>query len=372
MRIAIDGNEANTPKRVGIGEYAFNLLDHLAKYQDKHSFSVLLKDTPREDLPVQTNKWKYFQIGPSFLWSQIAFPYFLITHRKFDIVFSPTHYGPRLSPIPSIISIMDLSYLYYPQLFKKQDLYKLTDWTQYSVKQASYILTISEFTKKDIIKNYQVSQEKIIMTYPGYNGKTYNINYTNSDVESIKKKYSIDQYLIFVGTIQPRKNIVKLLEAYKILLGKHPHLKLVIVGKKGWLYESVFNVLAPYIKEGKVRYLDYLPDKEIALLYQGALAFVLPSLYEGFGLTVVEAMASGCPVAVSNVSSLPEIAGESAFYFNPNEASDIAQKIDKILRLTTSQRADVIRRGIIKSKNYSWDKCARKTIEVIERIKSNN
>lgn len=372
MKIAIDGNEANAPKRVGIGEYAFNLLCGLAKYQDRHSFSVFFKDSPTADLPQQTNKWKYFQLKPSFLWSQIAFPYYLITHKNYDLVFSPTHYGPRLSPIPSIISVMDLSYLYYPQLFKKQDLYKLTDWTSYSVKQATYIFTISEFTKKDIIKNYRVSQEKVIVTYPGYNNKIYNINYTNSDVVRIKKKYSLDQYLIFVGTIQPRKNISKLVEAYKILLGKHPHLKLVIVGKKGWLYESVFNILVPYIKEGKVHYMGYLPDNEIVLLYQGALAFVLPSLYEGFGLTVVEAMASGCPIAVSNVSSLPEIAGESGFYFNPNEVSDIAQKIDKILDLTTSQRADVIRNGILKASQYSWDKCARKTIEVMEKIKTNN
>lgn len=371
MRIAIDGNEANATKRVGIGKYAFNLLCGLSKYQDKHSFSILFKDPPKEDLPEQTNKWKYFQIGPSFLWSQIAFPYYLITHRKYDAVFSPTHYGPRLTPIPSIISIMDLSYIYYPELFKKQDLYKLTNWTSYSVKQASFILTISEFTKKDIIKNYQVNEDKIIVTYPGYNSKIYNINYANSEVEAIKNKYSLNKYLIFVGTIQPRKNITKLVEAYKILISKHENLKLVIVGKKGWLFELVFNILAPYIKDKKVFYLDYLPDKEIVLLYQGALAFVLPSLYEGFGLTVIEAMASGCPIAVSNVSSLPEIAGENAFYFDPNQVLDIVQKIDSILSLTTSQRADVIRKGIIKASQYSWDKCARKTIEVIEKVNSN-
>lgn len=369
MKIAIDGNEANTGQRVGIGEYAYQLITNLSKYQKKHTFTILLKDPPGSHLPLESNKWKYRLVGPPYLWSQIAFPYYLVTNRHYDVVFSPTHYGPRLSPIPSVISIMDLSYLYYPNLFKKSDLYKLTNWTAYSVRQAAYILTISEFSKNAIIKNYKVNHDKVVVTYPGYNRKVYNTNYKKDEVDTIKDKYGLGEYIIFVGTIQPRKNIIKLAGAYKLLLSKYPRLKLVIVGKKGWLFESIFEWLDPYIKERRILYLDYLKDKEIALLYQNALVFVLPSLYEGFGLTVVEAMACGCPVAVSNVTSLPEIAGGQALLFDPNSQADIAEKIASLLTLKTSEKNKVIKKGILQAQKYSWDECGQKTIEVIERIR---
>ena len=155
MHIAVDGNEANVTKRVGIGEYAYQVLANLYKSDLKNRYTIFLKTLP-DNLPPQRENWDYVIIGPSFLWSQIAFPFHLMTHQEYDVVFTPTHYAPRITNIPTVVSIMDLSYLYYPHLFRKSDLFKLKNWSSYSVKNASYVLTISNFSKRAIVKNYKI------------------------------------------------------------------------------------------------------------------------------------------------------------------------------------------------------------------------
>lgn len=369
MNIAIDGNEANVVNRVGIGEYAFQILSQIYKKDLINNYSIFLKDKPNNVvMPQKRDKWNYKVIGPSFLWSQIAFPFHLMTDQKYNVVFTPTHYAPRITNIPTVVSIMDLSYIYYPHLFKRSDLFKLKNWSAYSVKNASYVLTISEFSKKAIIKNYKVSENKVIVTYPGYDRSIYNTSYKPSDIDSIKRKYNVSDYLMFVGTIQPRKNITILIKAFSKIVKQMPDLKLILIGKKGWLYEPIFDAMQYYLDKKQILYLDYLKDSEVNLLYGGAKLSVLPSLYEGFGITVIEALASGCPVAVSNVSSLPEIAGNSAFYFDPTSEQGVVDAINKALSINRQKRRDIINKGIKHAENYSWEKCADKTLEVLKRF----
>ncbi len=337
MLIGIDGNEANVKHRVGISEYAFELLRQFAQFTPDSlgiQFTIYLKDKPREDLPKERDGWKYRVIGPRKLWTQFGLPLDLFFHRpRPDVFFTPTHYAPRFSPVPTVISIMDLSYIHFPELFKKKDLYQLKNWTAYSAKNAKKILTISKFSKDDIIKTYQIPGDRVVVTYPGIKEELRIMN-DESRMSELQSRYGIKgKYILFVGTLQPRKNIVRLIEAFSRIsssLINNP-LSLIIVGKKGWMYESILEAPKKFNITNKVKFLEFVSNEDLPFLYQNAECFVLPSLYEGFGLPVLEAMKYGCPCVISNVSSLPEAGGDAALYFDPNNASDITAKIELVL-----------------------------------------
>jgi glycosyltransferase involved in cell wall biosynthesis len=358
MIIGIDGNEANTEKRVGIGEYAFELIREFGKLNKKNlTFRIYLKNNPMKDFPKARKGWEYRIIGPRKLWTQFRLPFELyIDRQRPDVFFSPSHYGPRLAPMPTAMSIMDLSYIHYPQLFNKKDLYQLVNWTKYSVKRASKIFTISLASKNDIIKTYKVPDDRVVVTYPG----------VKKALSMRKDKFNFD-YILFVGTLQPRKNIVRLVEAFSKLTPKHPNLKLLIVGKKGWLYEDILKAPQKYNVESDVKFLDFVEDSKMQNLYKDALCFVLPSLYEGFGLPVLEAMKYGCPVVLSNVSSLPEAGGDAALYFDPQDADDMAKTMDKVIS-DPKLRGNMIKKGHGQVKKFSWEKTAKQTLSVLEDL----
>ena len=344
-------------------------------------FVVYLKDKPREDLPKENEKWQYRVIGPKKLWTQIALPIDLYFHKPCpDIFFTPTHYAPRFSPVPTVISIMDLSYIHFPELFKKSDLYQLKNWTAYSVKNARKILTISKASKDDIMRVYRVPEDKVIVIYPGIKK---NIKYQISNMDEIRNKYGIrGEYILFVGTLQPRKNIVRLIEAFAFVC--HPELvsgsqskrdsdlrqndiQLVIVGKKGWLFDEILKAPKKFGIEDKVKFLDFVADEDLPLFYKNALCFVLPSLYEGFGLPILEAMQYGCPVITSNVSSLPEAGGDAALYVNPLDVDDIVKNLELIIQ-NSELRNKLKKKGYEQVKKFSWEKTARETLRVLEEV----
>lgn len=364
MIIGIDGNEANVTRRVGIGEYAFELLQHLKETQgEKNQYQVYLKGEPLSHMPSSSAQWQYRIIKPVKLWTQIGLPFDLYTHRpRPDVFFTPTHYAPRFSPVPTVISIMDMSFFYFPQLFNKKDLHQLKSWTAYSAKNAAKIVTISKASKHDIMKLYNIPSEKIVVTYPGIKGKEGK----HISMESLKEKHSLDKpYILFVGTLQPRKNITRLIEAFSML--RNPEVDLVIVGKKGWLYEEILVAPEKFHVRDNVKFLEFIEDDELASLYKQAEFFILPSLYEGFGLPVLEAMQQGCPVITSNVSSLPEVGGDAALYVDPENTSDIKEKMEKLLTDKTLQK-DLIEKGKKQVKKFSWEKTAQETLAVLQQV----
>ena len=365
MIIGIDGNEANVERKVGIGEYAYELLTQFAKIKDegRFKFQIYLKENPRTEMPVPSSNFKYKVVGPKKMWTQFGLPLSLFVGKKPDIFFTPTHYAPRFSPVPTVISVMDLSFIHFPELFAKKDLYQLVSWTKYSVKNASKIFTISKSSKDDIIDIYGVEDKKVIVTYPGIKeGSSAKI----LTMDDLRKKFGIDKdYILFVGTLQPRKNIVKLVEAFSKI--ERENLMLVIVGKKGWLYEDILLSPRKFGVGERVSFLDFVEDKDLPSLYRNASCFVLPSLYEGFGLPVLEAMKYGCPVLTSNVSSLPEAGGDAAIYFDPQDADDIKEKIEKVIS-NPKLRSEMIEKGKQQIKKFSWEKTARETLKVLESL----
>jgi glycosyltransferase involved in cell wall biosynthesis len=365
MLIGIDGNEANVRNRVGIGQFAFNVVRELEKIDRKNSYLVYLKEPPLPDLPKEREGWRYRVFGPSKLWTQVALPLKLFTQKeKLSVFYSPSHYAPRLSPFPTVISIMDLWHHRHPEQFAKKDLYQLTKWESYSVKKASRIITISEFSKSEIEGIYHYPTEKITVAYPGY--EQFTVSNLKIELARVKNKYDIaGNYLLYLGTLQPKKNLEGLVKAFAQVEDKFPE-KLVIAGKKGWLYEEIFQKVKELNLEDRVIFTGFVEEEEKPYLIAGARAYILPSFYEGFGIPVVEAMALGVPVVAANAGSLPEAGGQAAVYCDPYQVGSIAAAIEKVLSLNKRQRDDIIAKGREHIKQFSWEKCAKKVLEALE------
>ncbi len=369
MIIGIDGNEANVQKRVGISEYAFELLMQFssAKFRDQNvKFIVYLKDKPLPNLPAENDWFRYRILKPGKMWTQWRLPLDLYLHKpRPDVFFSMTHYAPRFSPVPTVISVMDVSYLRFPEMFTAPDLYQLRNWTQYSVAKAKRVLTISDSSRDDIIKAYKTPKEKVVTVYPGIK-IIHSLEPRVFGMNQMKAKYHIsDKYVLFVGTLQPRKNIVRLVEAFSRLDDKE--LQLVIIGRRGWQYEDILAAPEKFGVVDSVKFLENVPDEDLDVFYQHALCYVLPSLYEGFGLPVLEAMRRGCPVITSNISSLPEAGGDAALYVDPEDVGDIADKIEKVTS-DKKLRDELIAKGKKQIAKFSWEKSAKETLAVLEEV----
>jgi glycosyltransferase involved in cell wall biosynthesis len=367
MTIGIDGYEANVSRRVGIGQYAFEILRHIHHIvKDKKDINVVvfLPTPPLPDMPAETDFWKYHVAGPGKLWTFFGLPQ-AMRREHLDVMYSPTHYIPRFTSVPRVMAIMDVSYLKFPDLFKTKDLYQLQHWTAYAVAHTRKIFTISEASKNDIIKEYHMPGDNVVVTYPGL---------TMSEASPIPAKYGISRnFILSVGTIQPRKNYTRLIEAFALFLKKNNQkfsdLQLVIIGKKGWLYEEILAAPRKFGVAEWVKFLDFVPDSELPSFYRHALCFALPSLYEGFGLPVLEAMAYKCPVVVSDVSSLPEIAGKAGIYVDANSAESIADGLLTAVRQRNLiQGATRVNAGLVQMKKFTWEKAAKKTLEVLEQV----
>ncbi len=377
MRIWIDGYEANQPNRVGSGQYAFEILKNLEKINSDNEYTVLIPTPPRNDLPKERTNWKYRVLKPNKLWTRIALPLALYTSKnKPDVFFSPTHYIPRFSPVKRVCAIFDLAYLHFPEMFNQRDLYQLKNWTKYSIENSYKILAISEFTTQDIVENYKVSQEKIMVTPLGYDSARFTVH-SSQYTDKAKKKYGIEgDYIIYIGTIQPRKNLVRLIEAFSKLTPSFD-VKLVIVGKttgpgrQGWKYEDILNAPKQFGVEGRVIFTGFAPTDDLPPLLSGSKLFVLPSLWEGFGIPVLEAMACGTPVVVSNVSSLPEVAGDAGTFIDPYSVDSIKEGIEGLLK-DEKLRQKKIQLGLERVNKFSWENCARKTLETLMELQKNN
>ncbi len=371
MNIWIDGYEANVNQRLGSGQVAAGLLKALYEYDKKNSYTVCLPNEPINDLPKERENWKYKILKPKILWSKIALPFTLFKERqKPDLFFSPTHYIPQFSPVKRVGMIFDLSFLHYPGSFAKKDLLQLKYGSKFSIYNSNHIITISDFSKKDILRNYTIGKDKITVAYPGFDKVSYK-KISLEKINEVLDKFKItNPYVVFVGTLQPRKNLIRLIDA----ISRIENLQLVIIGKfkgegrEGWMYEDILERPKKLKLEDKIIFTGFIPTEEVVAFLNGAVCFILPSLWEGFGIPVVEAFACGTPVIVSNVSSLPEVVGKAGLLVNPKSEDQIEQAI-RVYLTDKKIRTKMIKLGFEQVKKYSWEKMAKKVIQVFENIK---
>jgi glycosyltransferase involved in cell wall biosynthesis len=369
MIIGIDGNEANIKQRVGSNQYAFELLKALRAKRIAHRIVIYLRDEPLPDMPKSSKNWSYRVFGPKKFWTQWRLPLDLYLYQpRPDIFFSPGHYSPRFCPIPLIVSIMDLGYLRFPEQFIKKDLYQLTHWTARSIKKASHLFAISESTKNDIIERYRIAENKITVTYPGYDKERFKVQVSSIKIGKVKKKYKISgDYLLFLSTLKPGKNIEGLVEAFKRLAYRLSPLNLVIAGKKGWLYQTIFDKVKELGLTKRVIFTGFVDEEDVTPLIAGAKVFTLPSFWEGFGIPAVNAMACGVPVVVSNAGSLPEVVGDAGVIVDPYKPEEITRGIEKAI----DNRNELVKKGLEQAKKFSWEKCAQETLRVLEKLEQN-
>ncbi len=302
------------------------------------------------------------------LWTHARLSTEMALHSP-DVLFVPAHVLPLIHPRASVVTVHDLGYIYYPEAHEAGDR-RYLDWsTRWNAHQAAAVLADSEATKADLVDAYGARPEKIHVVYLGRDESLKQV--TNPlRLASLRAKYDLAQrYLLYVGTLQPRKNLERVVQAFERLCGR-PELadvQLVLAGKQGWLYDSLFQQVARAGLGERVVFPGYIPDEDLPALLSAATAFVYPSLYEGFGIPVLEAGGCGVPVITSNTSSLPEVAGDAALLVDPHDVDAIA---DAMYRLVTDPAlaAELARRGRENVKRFSWEKCARETLAVLESV----
>ncbi|MFH2085499.1 MAG: glycosyltransferase family 1 protein [bacterium] len=360
MKIGIDANEANVKNRVGTGQYCYHLLEHWHK-EEKLDFHLYHRDELCGDMPPESSHWHYHQVGPVRGWLRFGLPLYLLTHEKNDVWWSPAHYMPAYTGGRGVVTIHDLAYEYFPDLFLPSDLYKLKSWSRLAVRQAKQVIAVSEATKHDLIKLYDLPEDKITVVHNGYDSDIFNIN--QKPDKKILTHYNLtsNSYLLFLGTIQPRKNAIKLVQAFHLLKAGGYKGKLVIAGGIGWLADETLSVIKNSTEAKDIVLTGYVSDETRRALYTYADVYILPSLYEGFGVPAIEAMACGAPVAVSNNSSLPEVVGDAGLLFNASDPADIARAILEI----KSDQPSWVKKSLSRAKAFSWEKCAKETLKVL-------
>ena len=309
------------------------------------------------------------------LWTHLRLSWEM-ARRPPDLLFVPAHVLPIVHPRRSVVTIHDLGYLYYPEAHRLLDRLYLDLSTRYNARAAAHLIADSSVTKRDLIERYGTEPGRITIVYPGYDNTVFQPVRSKEALEAVKAKYGIvGDYVLFVGTLQPRKNLTRLLTAFSLCDLHDPNkfgtptsnLQLVIAGKRGWLYEQFFRQVEELGLEGRVVFTGYVPEGDLPALLSSARLFVFLSLYEGFGLPVLEAMACETPVVCSNVSSLPEVAGDAAILVDPLNVEGLAAAMERVLG-DEELIAGLIERGLEQVRKFSWERCAHETLKVLENV----
>jgi alpha-1,3-rhamnosyl/mannosyltransferase len=288
--------------------------------------------------------------------------------KKVDIFHAPDHHIPRIAGVPTVSSVMDVIPMLHPEWIKN-DLRTLKSWLFNSaIRQSDHIITISEFSKQDLVEHLGLRPERISVTPLGVE-PIYFERVEAQTRDAVLEKHGLKPgFFLFIGTLQPRKNLPRIIDAFEQLPAdirkEHP---LVIVGRDGWNNEDLLPRLQSLQERGEGRWLSYLPQSDVMALLQSAVALTFPSLYEGFGLPVIEAFAARCPVIASNSTSLPEVAGDAAWLVDPYDVDSINAAMQDVLNQPAAREAK-IELGLARARQYTWHECARQTFEVYRKV----
>ncbi len=368
MRIGID---ARFYQQSGIGRYIRNLLSQLQKLDTKNEYFIFFLKEDFDKIELAPN---FHKVLANFHWygleEQFKFPGLLLRY-KLDLVHFPHFNVPIFYPGKFIVTIHDLIHQNFAMTRASTHgglVYKIKQLGYqrvlgHGLMQSQKIITVSEFVAKELAKKWYIQDSKIVITPEGVEEDLLKLadKLTKSDGIKILKKFKVTPpYIFYIGNAHPHKNIEVLIETFLILRKKYQYLTLVLGGHDHYFWQKIKN---KYGSQKDIIFAGFLTDQELVALYKSAQVFVMPSLEEGFGIPLLEAFACGCPVASSNVASLPEVGGDAALYFNPKDKQDIADKISQILN-NSKLRQELIAKGEKRYKQFSWEKLAQKTLEV--------
>jgi glycosyltransferase involved in cell wall biosynthesis len=362
-------SSTNSYRSAGVSRYVEGLLSHVAQVDPEGHYTVFVRGG--YDLPSSFGQrhTRFATDHPwvRVLWEQTVLPWMVRT-EGIEVLHSPINVQPFVLPCRGVVTITDLSFEVFPESFgASRRLYQRVLARQ-SARRADCVIAISQSTSRDLQKYFGVPRERIAVVYPGV-GQAYRPVTDVAVLEEFRRCHSLPEKLIlFVGTLEPRKNLVTLLRAFAQLKRKAAidH-KLVLAGGRGWLFEPTLAAIEELGLTGEVILPGYVPEEDLPLWYCAAESFVYPTLYEGFGLPPLEAMACGVPVAVSNASSLPEVVGDAALMV---EATNVSNWVESLMQLCGdgNLRSDLRERGLARAQEFSWLRTATKTVEVYEHV----
>lgn len=366
MRIAIDASRTTVARVTGTEHYALRLIQSLIIANDQretpHQLKLYFRDTPQADLFPKSAHTEQIVIPFSRTWTHLRFAADIWKTRP-DCTFVPAHTLPFVFPGKSIVTVHDLGYKYFPEAHPTRQRLYLDMTTRYSQARAKTILADSQATADDLTTFYGTSPNRIKVIYPGVDAQP--LLDTLQDPEKIRAKYKLpERYFLFIGTLQPRKNIERIVQAFAQWQHQYDNqdTALVLAGGQGWLFDEAWVTGV-----NNVRLTGYIDEADKSTLLQGAIALVFPTLYEGFGFPVIEAMHCGTPVIASTTSSLPELVGDAGLLVNPEDISAIAEAMHRYYS-DTELRSQTITAGYQQAKLFTWEQAAHDTMAVFDAI----
>lgn len=355
MRVAIDASRSTVARPTGTEHYSRELIRALLQLDTDHDFHLFFRDTPAADLFPGARATRHVIPFPR-LWTHLRFAAALSALRP-DVTFVPAHSLPLFMPGPAVVTVHDLGYRHFPQAHPPLARHYLELTTRHSARRARLVLADSRATAADLQCFYHTAADKIRVVYPGV------ARLHVGDLAALRHKYALPpRYFLFFGTLQPRKNLPTIVAAWQRwrATNRRQDAELVLAGGRGWLFdEREFAQL-----EG-VHLPGYIDDEDRGALYAGALALLFPSLHEGFGFPLLEAMHCGTPVITSDSSSLPELAGDAALLVDPGDVRAIARQMTRLLQDRATRRR-LVRAGQARAAGFTWERAARQTLDALE------
>jgi glycosyltransferase involved in cell wall biosynthesis len=367
MRIGVDLSVIQSTKS-GVDWYTHNVLQEMMNLlePDEHLYLFSNRETGFEQVAagnqqvsVVRSRFRYQEP-----WRQLMLPLLLKRH-DIDVCFFTNFVLSVVSPCPMVLTIHDLSFKLFPRTHSLRNVIWTRSLVPISLRRSWRIIAVSNNTKLDLLRLMKVSNSKVEVIHEGVTSE-FSPEPNELDEEALAHYGILKPYVLFVGTLEPRKNINLLIKGFDKITEEHPDVHLVLAGRRGWMAQAIFDELERRDLLGKVHITGYVQDRYLPALYRQSAALVYPSLYEGFGLPPLEAMASGAPVIVSKGSSLPEVVGDAGLYVNPLDVDDLAQTIHRVLsepELAASLKA----KGLERASQFTWKQAAAKTLETLRQ-----
>ncbi|MCX6761415.1 MAG: glycosyltransferase family 1 protein [Candidatus Moranbacteria bacterium] len=351
MKIGIDGSRAFLKQRTGVEEYSYQVIKKLRDRLKEHRVILYLRSYQEVDFSLPAN-WRIRRIHCPRLWTQVGLSLEMFL-RPVDVLFVPAHTAPFFHPKKTVVTVHGLEYEIMPEAYSPFERVYMRFSIKNSCRWARKIICVSKNTKRDIMNLYEVPEEKINIVYEGYEDRTKDFDLAGGvEIDKLKP------YLLFVGRLEKRKNILGIIEAFDLFKKKTGFMhKLVLGGKFGYGEEEIKARIEQSEYKKDIILFGFVKDARKWQLYKNAQIFLFPTLYEGFGLPILEAQSQGVPVITSNTSSLPEVAGNSAFLVDPTEPKFIA---DAMIALTQDEKMakEMIKKGYENIRRFSWKNCA--------------
>ena len=367
VRIGIDARKLHD---FGIGTYIRNLLRQLARLDRDSEFVLLCRPEDREALASLGENFRPVpeRAATYSVAEQLSIP--LALRREKVALFHAPHYVlPPLVRCRSVVTIHDCIHLMFPQYLPSRFALQYARTSiALAARRAARVMTVSESSKRDILRFVDTAPDKIDVIYNAYDER-FTVEPREEDVVRVRERYQLhDEFVFYAGNVKPHKNLERLIEAFDLVRKRGlDHLKLVVIGDEISKYTALRRAVHQHQLHKYVRFLGYMPEETLAVMYRLAGVFVFPSLYEGFGLPPLEAMASGTPVVTSNVSSLPEVAGDAAVLVDPYDAHCIADGIHRVLTDETLRR-DLRKKGVARAGQFSWEASVRRVHKIYRQV----